>query len=669
MTLSGSHDGKPVLPLLRFLNADAGFGRPAKETRPRHAFPAAETARAIPAGGRETPQARLLREWRPILARAGVSEALARHAAERAATSGTRFAEELLASGEVAEADLYRAIAADLGLGFADAVDPESVMADQARRLASLRDGHGLRIAMLGNADGTTTHLIADPGIDPAAIRALLAGTPHLRAGIRIAPPSALRAAIVERSTGRLLFDAQHRLLLQSPEFSARTVVSAWQGATAVAAVFAFLVLLWLAPVATTLAAHLIASAGFAACVVLRLLAWVEAGRLRPRPLPPADPARQPVYSVLVALYREKEMVPQLLAALGRLQWPRARLEIKLVCEADDDETLAALRGYRLPPAMEIVLVPPGLPRTKPKALAYALPLCSGEFVTLYDAEDRPDPLQLVEAWQRFCEEPPEVACLQAPLAVANGGASALSTMFSFEYAALFRGLLPWLARRRLALPLGGTSNHFRRAALDEVGGWDAYNVTEDAELGVRLARYGYRTGVITRPTWEDAPETLAVWLPQRIRWFKGWMQTWLVHMREPASLWRDLGPASFLAVQITSLGMIVSALFHPVFVGSILYGVAKLAMAGEFAPGDAAIGAVALGNVVIGYAAFIALGLVTLSGIEKPRPLVFVALTPVYWLLLSLAAWAALWEIYRRPHHWSKTPHRRASRPAAPGR
>jgi len=139
--------------------------------------------------------------------------------------------------------------------------------------------------------------------------------------------------------------------------------------------------------------------------------------------------------------------------------------------------------------------------------------------------------------------------------------------------------------------------------------------------------------------------------------------------MREPASLWRDLGPASFLAMQITSLGMIVSALFHPVFLGSILYGMTRLAMAGGFTRGDAAIGAVALGNILAGYAAFIALGLVTLSGIEKPRPFVFVALTPVYWLLLSLAAWAALWEIYRRPHHWSKTPHRRAARPAAAGR
>jgi len=209
---------------------------------------------------------------------------------------------------------------------------------------------------------------------------------------------------------------------------------------------------------------------------------------------------------------------------------------------------------------------------------------------------------------------------------------------------------------------------HFRRTALDEAGGWDAYNVTEDAELGIRLARYGYRTGVITRPTWEDAPETFPVWLPQRIRWFKGWMQTCLVHMREPVSLWREIGPASFLAVQVMSLGMIVSALFHPVFVGSILYGLAKLAMAGEFSRSDAVIGAVALGNVVVGYAAFIALGLVTLSGIEKPRPLVFVVLTPVYWLLLSLAAWAALWEIYRRPHHWSKTPHRKPSRQAGSG-
>ena len=167
-------------------------------------------------------------------------------------------------------------------------------------------------------------------------------------------------------------------------------------------------------------------------------------------------------------------MLPQLLAALGRLQWPRSRLEIKLVCEADDIDTLEALKALPLEPCMEVVLVPPGLPRTKPKALSYALPLCSGEIVTLYDAEDRPDPLQLIEAWQRFSQEGPELACLQAPLVITNGEVGAVPLMFAFEYAGLFRGLLPWLGRRRLMLPLGGTSNHFRRAVLDEVGGWDS---------------------------------------------------------------------------------------------------------------------------------------------------------------------------------------------------
>src|SRR5690606_36007305 len=154
----------------------------------------------------------------------------------------------------------------------------------------------------------------------------------------------------------------------------------------------------------------------------------------------------------------------------------------------------------------EVIEVPPGLPRTKPKALAYALPLTGGEFVTLYDAEDRPDPMQLAEAWQRFRQSGPDLAVLQAPLEISNRSDGAIARMFAFEYAALFRGLLPWLSRRRLMLPLGGTSNHFRRAALDAVGGWDPYNVTEDADLGMRLARFGYRAGTLSRPTLEPAP-------------------------------------------------------------------------------------------------------------------------------------------------------------------
>ena len=152
------------------------------------------------------------------------------------------------------------------------------------------------------------------------------------------------------------------------------------------------------------------------------------------------------------------------------------------------------------------------------------LPLASGEFVALYDAEDHPHPKQLLHAWQKFREAPPQVACVQAPLEIANSRAGIVARMFAFEYAALFRGMLPWLSAKRLLLPLGGTSNHFRRSALEEVGSWDPYNVTEDADLGMRLARFGYRIETIACPTWESGRRTFATWLPQRTRWFKGWM-------------------------------------------------------------------------------------------------------------------------------------------------
>lgn len=212
---------------------------------------------------------------------------------------------------------------------------------------------------------------------------------------------------------------------------------------------------------------------------------------------------------------------------------------------------------------------------------------------------------------------------------------------------------------------------HFRRSALVEVGGWDAHNVTEDADLGLRLKRYGYRTGTLAHPTFEDGPDTLREWLPQRIRWFKGWMQTWLVHMRNPRALWRDLGPASFAVTQILFAGMVASALVHPVFVASILSLSARLALSG--APGalETLAAAVGVANIAMGYGAFILIGWMTLSPLEKPSATRIVLLTPVHWLLLSLAAWLAVWEIWRRPHHWHKTPHRRSrrfARPAAAG-
>lgn len=610
----------------------------------------------------------VLQEWLPVLSRLSLEDSQIRIAARRALANRTCLPRELIASGWVDEELLFRAIADTLELPFLTSIDSGRLVMGERQLLLTLRDRSAPPLVMLARPQGETAFVVATLDISLSTIRSQIARRPGLAARLRIAPPGLLRAAILERTQQRLLFDARYDLSARAPEFCARFITTGWQGVSIGMWLAAFLACLLLKPEATLLALHILAAVAFCACITLRLLALDRAGPLRFARLEPVDPGDLPVYSVLVTLYREKEVVPQLLTALGRLQWPRSKLEIKLICEADDHATLAALQACPLRSCIEIIEVPPAMPRTKPKALAYALPLCSGEFVTLYDAEDRPDPLQLLEAWQRFRSEGDDLACLQAPLHIDNGSASMLSRMFAFEYAALFRGILPWMARRRLALPLGGTSNHFRRAALLDAGGWDAYNVTEDADLGLRLARFGYRTGTITRPTLEEAPEELSVWLPQRVRWYKGYLQTWLVHMRNPLVTWRQLGAGSFTTTQILFPAMLVSALIHPVFLCSALYAVAMLGLSGPPHGGTAILAAIALANIAMGYGAFLAIGARTLTWQERRALGSIVVLTPLYWLLLSLAAWIALWEFYRRPHRWNKTPHQpvRSLRPPA---
>lgn len=606
----------------------------------------------------------LAQEWRPVVSQLPLSAAQIKEIARRAIVNDTCFVREALASGQVDEHALYRAIARELRLGYLEEIAAEQINMPAPRRLSALGRHSGPSVTLVTERSGNVVHVLARNDIDLAVMRAQLRQRPGLAGRLRIAAPSVLRAALLERSQERLLFNAQNEHSLEFPDLSARTVISGRQGLYIGLFLALFPVSFALMPVETMATVHFLAAMMFLACIALRLVASRHAHPPVEKGLQNADPMELPVYSVIVALYKEREVIPQLLVALGELQWPRSKLEIKLVCEADDRETLEALRAHRLRPYIEVVEVPPGAPRTKPKALAYALPLCSGEFVTLYDAEDRPHPLQLLAAWTRFRRSDDRLACLQAPLEITNASASLLSRMFAFEYAGLFRGLLPFLARARLLLPLGGTSNHFRRSALVEVGGWDPYNVTEDADLGLRLARFGYRAGVIHPPTLEDGPETMREWLPQRIRWFKGWMQTFLVHMRRPVLVWREIGTASFLTMQVLFAGMILSALLHPVFFVSLLYVAVQLVQTGEVNSFETLMAATGLLAVACGYGAFVLLGWRTLTMAEKPSLVRIALLTPLHWFLLSAAAWIALAELYWRPHHWHKTPHRRSRRP-----
>ena len=604
-----------------------------------------------------------LEDWRSILSRLSVSFGDVRAVAARAEASGTPFHTELLAAGLVSEHDLFRGIAAELGLTFLDKVDPEKLCVNEKACLAALQRQSGMPLAIMLDTPEQTVFLLAPDRLELARLRDYVQRYPDIVHRLRVVPPSVLRHALIARSEPALTRIAKDGLFDALPHFSARYVVNAWQGIALGAMLIGLPVCFLLLPVSTTLVLHCCFSFLFLACVALRLAAGAGAGPLRLPLLKATPPEELPTYTVLVALYKEAEIVPDLLVALGRLVWPRGKLEIKLVCEADDSETLAAIRSQPLRSYMEVIEVPPEGPRTKPKALSYALPMTSGEYVVLYDAEDRPHPFQLIEAWQRFQAEGADLACLQAPLVISNRKESRIAAMFAVEYAGLFRGMLPWLARRDLVLPLGGTSNHFRRSALENVGGWDPCNVTEDADLGLRLKRFGYRVGTIHYPTYEDAPSDIRTWLPQRTRWLKGWMQTWLVHMRDPGMMARDLGPLSFIAAQILIAGMVVSALVHPVFLVTVFIVIGRLLLGIDLTATHSALLVIDSINISCGYTAFMVLGWRTLGRAERKSFWKLVPFTAVYWMLISVAAWRALWQLYRRPHHWAKTPHRPSRR------
>jgi len=282
-----------------------------------------------------------------------------------------------------------------------------------------------------------------------------------------------------------------------------------------------------------------------------------------------------PVYTILVPLYREANVLPRLVRELRQLNYPSQKLDIKLIVEAHDTETAAVAAGLAGDGPFEILRVPDGWPRTKPRACNYALLFARGEFTVIYDAEDRPERDQLRKAVAKFRNSNADLACLQARLSFYNANEGWIPRLFTLDYMIWFCSLLPGLDRFGVPMPLGGTSNHFRTSVLRELGGWDPYNVTEDADLGIRIAQLGNRVSMLDSTTFEEAPTTFRAWHRQRARWLKGYMQTWLVHTRDPFALWRRVGPRGFLAFHLFVGGSILTALANPflwlVFVLSLI--------------------------------------------------------------------------------------------------
>lgn len=366
---------------------------------------------------------------------------------------------------------------------------------------------------------------------------------------------------------------------------------------------------------------------------------------------------RLPRVSILVPLFREERIAQALITRLSRLTYPKALLEVVLVLEAKDSITRTTLEKTDLPQWMRVIEVPDdGTITTKPRALNYALDFCHGSIVGVWDAEDAPEPDQIEKVVARFGQAAPDVACLQGILDYYNSTQNWLSRCFSIEYATWWRLVLPGVERLKLVLPLGGTTLFFRRDILEKLGGWDAHNVTEDADLGLRLARQGYRTELLPTVTFEEANCRAWPWVKQRSRWLKGFLITYCVHMRQPAALLSDLGWRKFLGVQAMFFATVLQFASLPLLwtfwlpYAGIPHPVTETLGAGVILP----IVFLVITSEIVG----LSIGILAVAAKERRHLIPWVLTMPFYFVLGALASYKALYELAMDPFYWDKTQH-----------
>ncbi len=378
--------------------------------------------------------------------------------------------------------------------------------------------------------------------------------------------------------------------------------------------------------------------------------------RRRPLKSQPPHPDKLPRVTLLIPLHDESDILNALLQRIGLISYPKALLDVILVIEANDAHTRTHLERAELPSWMRVLIVPPGRIMTKPRALNYALPFCHGDVIGIYDAEDAPAPDQIMDVASAFASLPKEVACIQAILDFYNARANALSRFFAIEYATWFRLILPGVVQMGLAIPLGGTSVFFRREALEKLHGWDAHNVTEDADLGIRLARAGYRTHLVKSVTMEEANNQPWPWIKQRSRWLKGYLITYFTHMRNPLRLLFELGAWKFVGFQAFFLSSISQYMLAPMIWSCMFIYLGAPEWAYVVLP-SSYLNTIALAFMFM-WCASTSVYVVAVSGKEHRHLVPWTLCMSAYMALGTLAIYKGAWELITRPFYWEKTAH-----------
>ncbi|MGY2946220.1 glycosyltransferase [Thermostichus sp. MS-CIW-34] len=507
----------------------------------------------------------------------------------------------------------------------------------------------------------TLTVMVNDP-LDWAVDELLYSWRPGLRIEKVLGTEQDITQLLSQDQGSRFSQEAVYKLMARLPEESASRVFTPSQIAVGYGLLLLFLLGLATAPWTTLTILVLLINLFYVASILFKLLLSLVGSadrfhQITDEEVAALDDRDLPIYTILVPVYKEPEVMPILIKSLSKLDYPHERLDVLILLEENDRATIEAARAAKPPRYVRLLIVPDSKPKTKPKACNYGLAFARGEYLTIYDAEDIPDPDQLKKAVIAFRKGDPSLVCVQAALNYFNRNENFLTRMFTLEYSYWFDYLLPGLETLRMPIPLGGTSNHFRTDRLRELQGWDPFNVTEDADLGIRASQHGYTVGVINSTTYEEANCAVKNWIRQRSRWIKGYMQTWLVHNRNPLRSLRKLGLKNWLSYQFFIGGSFFTFLTSPIMWLLFIYWLLTRAhwLQNLFPSWLVYLG---LFNLLVGNAIGIYLNLVAVFRRGYYDLAFYALLNPIYWQLHSMAAYMALWQLFTKPFYWEKTIH-----------
>lgn len=355
-------------------------------------------------------------------------------------------------------------------------------------------------------------------------------------------------------------------------------------------------------------------------------------------------PSQFPMYTILLPCYKEEiGTLKKLITGIKNLNYPKEKLDVKILLEETDLQTIENLQ--QISHTFEVLKIPNAFPTTKPKACNFGLYFAKGEYVVIYDAEDIPHPNQLLTALSKFSSASKNIMCVQSLLNVYNHSKNLISICFSLEYLVWFNCFLPAFLKCGMWIPLGGTSNHFKTKELLKIGGWDAYNVTEDAELGIRIAKNGYKTDIIYSYTLEESTITIKDFILQRSRWLKGFLITFLINILDFKSTLK-LDFLNILQI-IFSLGMAFFGFFSiPLIIFFSFF----------ITPNELLISLYST-NLICGILYLMICYIVGLREKFTNYNKAFYFL-PLYFALHICASIVAFWDFFKSPFHWRKTRH-----------